>query len=520
MNHRARLFRLRLPELKTAPIVAAQARIPTANLRQLRLHLQKQYADTINFGAIYLTINGEAANTICDKRRGLNGYVINCDLESKPRFRLRPGKNVIEITATNNLKRSYYASYVLLAGGTSVPDDAVAGVTIESVAADSGDDRQPPDIHLTLPKGAVRLTKATDKVRVQGIVTDELSQINSVSINGSPATLAPASAGGKSGAAKASGAFRAQANARAFEGLVSVNAGSSIVIEAQDRAGNVTRLNLPVRGREAAVSSEFSGRKFAVIIGVSRYKFQDGGLRNLEYADADSRSVRDFLQSREGGGFAPGDILYLENEGATTTGVRDALTRFLPKAGANDLIFIFVAGHGAPDPYEPQNLYFLLHDSKVADMKKTALPMTELKNFLDNQTRAQRIVVFIDACHSAGLSGAKLVTGRGLEHTENNVFNLYAAKLFTDTGRAVLTSSDVTEISQESQSWGGGHGVFTWALLEGLGGEADDNGDHLITAGELFEFVYNRVRDQTNFTQNPQALAGLNKDLPLAVARK
>jgi len=38
-------------------------------------------------------------------------------------------------------------------------------------------------------------------------------------------------------------------------------------------------------------------------------------------------------------------------------------------------------------------------------------------------------------------------------------------------------------------------------------------------AGELFDFVSNRVRIETAFRQNPRALPGLNKDFPLAVAK-
>jgi len=268
-----------------------------------------------------------------------------------------------------------------------------------------------------------------------------------------------------------------------------------------------------VRRREAAVSAAFKGRKFALVVGVSRYKYKAGGLRDLAYADADARAVRDFLRKPEGGGFAPGDVLLLENEQATLESLRGALNTFLPKAGAGDLIFIFLAGHGGPDPYAPQNLYFVLHDTKLADMPSTALPMSELQEALDHKARAERLVVFVDTCHSAGLSGEAPVTTRGVE---NNLINLYASRLFTETGRAVLTSSDVNEVSRESPLWGGGHGIFTWALLEGLRGEADANDDRFVTAGELFGYVRNRVRVETGFRQNPRALPGLNTDLSLA----
>jgi uncharacterized caspase-like protein len=81
----------------------------------------------------------------------------------------------------------------------------------------------------------------------------------------------------------------------------------------------------------------------------------------------------------------------------------------------------------------------------------------------------------------------------------------------------VLTSSDVNEVSRESKRWGGGHGVFTWALLEGLRGKADASGDSLITAGELFNYVRQRVQLETGFKQNPRALPGINAGLTLAL---
>lgn len=392
-------FALELPEIGGPPITSVESHIPTTDLRTIKMTVRQPFADSINYGKIFTTINGEAANTICGNiRASRDGKVITCDLESKPRFRLQPGKNVVEISATDRDNQSYYASYVLIAG------------------------------------------QERSGVRPPG------------------AKLRPA----------------------------------------------LTR---------------FSGRKFAVIVGVSKYEFNDAGLNNLEYADSDARAIREFLLKPEGGGFKQADILYLENDGATTAAVRDALTRFLPRAGPNDLVFIYLAGHGSPDPFEPQKLYFILHDTKVAAMPKTALGMLELQESLDHLIRAQRVVVFIDACHSAGISGSKLVTGRQLIQQENNVFNLYAERLFREEGRAVLTSSDVNEISQEGSKWGGGHGVFTWSLLEGMRGAGDLNKDKVVTAGELFDYVSDNVRKETNSRQNPRAQAGTNNDFPLAIVK-
>ncbi|HKP10533.1 MAG TPA: caspase family protein [Blastocatellia bacterium] len=507
-------FVLELPDIG-ARIEAPEAVIPPSDVRQIRFVVRRPFADAIDYGKIHTTINGESAGTIQEKRSGREGIIIVCNLEAKPHlFRLRPGKNVVEISATDRDRRLYYASFVLLVGGQLSGDAArAAGATIESLPAATGSDRQPPTIYLIEPKSSVRAAGNAAGVRIYGVVSDDSGKVASVTINGVAAPLSPAAA--TRGlvvrpAAPVSGEL-------AFDRTVPIPADqAAIIIEARDAAGNTARLLLPIRRREAAVSSKFSGRKFALIIGVSRYQNHDGGLNNLGYADADARAIRDFLQRREGGGFASADIAYLENEQATLGAVRAALVSFLPKAGPNDLLFVFLAGHGSPDPYAPQNLYFLLHDTKVADMPNTALPMEELKDVLDHNTHAERIVVFVDTCHSAGLSGQKMVQTRGLE---NNLINLYAQKLYKETGRALLTSSDINELSQESEQWGG-HGIFTLALLEGFRGDADANGDHLVTAGELFNYVRDRVRVATAFQQNPRALPGLSTDLALAVAMK
>ena len=519
---RRKPFALVLPELGPQAITAPEVAIPHANLSKVRLRVFKPFADSIRYGKIFTKINGESANTIFNFNSGADGYIINGDLHSKPRFRLQPGKNVVEIIARANDGREYYASYVLLADDRRADAAGPASdATVESVPVAAGEDRTPPTVHLTQPAGPVRLKGDAGTVRVSAVVSDNSGAVVSASVNGQAVKLIPyaatrglkVTAGAKQGAAD----FGAMKDAQEFEQTVAVGAGvAALVVEAKDAAGNVTRVTVPVRRREAAVSSEFKGRKFALIVGVSEYRYNEGNLLDLAYADADARAVRDFLQRAEGGGFAPGDVVFLENEKATTESVRVALNSFLPKAGSDDLIFIFIAGHGGPDPYAPQNLYFMLHDTKLADMPGTALPMTELQEVLDHRVRAGRVVVFVDTCHSAGLSGEKLIAARGVE---NNLINLYAARLFTETGRAVLTSSDVNEVSQEGQRWGGGHGIFTWVLLEGLKGGADADEDRFVTAGELFGYVRNRVRVETGFRQNPRVLPGANADLALAVVK-
>jgi len=512
-------FALELPEIGPQRIKAPQTTIPHINLSRVKLYVNNPVAGSVRYGDIFIKINGESAGTIFDKRASADGYVCIGDISSKPRFKLQAGKNVIEILARAKGGREHYASYVLLTGSAGASADAAGSdATVESVPVAAGADRTPPRLFLTQPAGAVRLARDTGSVRVAGLATDE-TRVASVTVNGAPAKLSPASGTrGLSVVAKAGAEAPTEwgSNAQEFAETLAVGADAqAVIVEARDQAGNVTRVSVPIRRREALVSEKFQGRKFALVVGVSRYKFAEPGFSNLAFADADARAVRDFLARPEGGGFRAGDITFLENEGATTEAVRAALTGFLTKAAATDLIFIFIAGHGGPDPYAPQNLYFMLHNSRPADMPNTALPMSEVQDVLDHRLLSKRVVVFVDTCHSAGLSGEKIAT----RSAGNNLINLYASRLYSEEGRAVLTSSDVNEVSRESTEYGGGHGVFTWALLEGLGGKADGDEDRLVTAGELFGYVRGRVQVATGFRQNPRALPGLNGNLALSAVR-
>jgi Caspase domain len=503
-------FSLELPDVGGTPITEPEVNIPTSNLHKLRLRVQKPYADAINYGKIYTKVNGEAAVVIQTPGRDRNDNIlVTLDLDRYPRFKLRPGRNVIEIQAVDSGARSYYASYVLLAGAGLNNDPAqLAGATIETMPVSEGSDRQAPTIYLTNPSGGSLARRLAKSLVAQGVVTDDSGAVASVTVNGQPATLTPASGS----RLLVPIITKTAASSFAFERAVVIEDGVSVlIIEAKDGAGNLTRLTLPLKPRPLPPpDGGFTGRKFALIVGVSRYR--DEGVSDLQFADADARDLRDFLRRPEGGGFKPDDILYLENEQATVESVNAALDRILAQAGPNDLILLFIAGHGGPDPYAPQNLYYVLHDTKVTDLSRTALPMITLQEKL-NLARAKRALVFIDTCHSAGLSGMQPTGARGFE---NNLINLYSAKLFKEVGRAAITSSDVNELSYESKRWGGGHGIFTYALLEGLRGQADVNADSLITAGELFAYVRDRVRVETGFKQNPRSVYDFNSDFTLA----
>lgn len=278
---------------------------------------------------------------------------------------------------------------------------------------------------------------------------------------------------------------------------------ASFLLEAADKPTIRQRIN--ITPEKTAIE------RFAVVVGVSRYADSANGLSNLKYADRDAQSVRDFLVSPDGGSFPKDNIRLLLNEEATSQNVRSAFFTFLTKAQAEDQVVIYIAGHGAPDPNDPRNLYFLTYDTKLDDMGGTAFPMYQLQDVFNRVLKAKRVITFADTCHSYGFSG-----DRDRAKKSNNLFNQYVTRYANEADRAVITASDISQLSEESDQWGGGHGVFTFYLLKGLRGEADLNKDGTVTAGELFAYVRENVEKATNGNQTPKALPGLAEAIPLS----
>jgi hypothetical protein len=255
-----------------------------------------------------------------------------------------------------------------------------------------------------------------------------------------------------------------------------------------------------------------TGDKYAIVVGISKYQHQGAGLRNLKYADRDAQDFLAFLESPAGGGFRKENIRALFNEEATVQSLRTALYTFLTKPGETDTVILFFAGHGDEDPNDNRNLYLLTYDTDPDNMGGTAFPMWELQEVFLRVVKARRVITFTDSCHSFGISGERA----HVSTKENNLINQYLTKAASSGERAVITASDISETSGEDERWGGGHGVFSYFLLQGLQGAADSNHDGTVTTGELFAYLSAQVRKATGNAQHPKAVPGSAENVPLS----
>ena len=116
--------------------------------------------------------------------------------------------------------------------------------------------------------------------------------------------------------------------------------------------------------------------------------------------------------------------------------------------------------------------------------------MDDLGAVIGGKIKARSKILLTDACHSGA------ITPEDTESLNTRLGDL-SKSLFS------LTASRARELSFESAGLKGGHGVFTYYVVEGMEGAADTSGDGVVTADELAEYVHTQVRDYTASRQNP-----------------
>jgi uncharacterized caspase-like protein len=260
-------------------------------------------------------------------------------------------------------------------------------------------------------------------------------------------------------------------------------------------------------------------RKYwAVIVGVSEYS--DSRIPSLRYATADAKYFYNWLVSADGGRYAPQNVKLLLDKNATGRNIKDALFNWLRQAIEEDIVLIYFAGHGSPDsPDSPENLYLLPYDTQYDNIAATGFPMWDVETALKRFIKAKRVVVMADACHSGGVGEAFDVARRSTRAIGVNPITTRLEKLSKiGDGVAVISASGEDQTSQEGNQWGGGHGVFTFFLMEGLKGGADYNSDHNVSLGELIPYLSEQVRRATRSAQSPTVAGKFDPALTIARA--
>ncbi len=238
-----------------------------------------------------------------------------------------------------------------------------------------------------------------------------------------------------------------------------------------------------------ATTENTIGETYAVIVGISTYPHMPA----LRYADKDAELFRNFLKSPAGRNIKADNIKLFLNEEATKANFILEYRKWLESKNLkpNDRLYFYFAGHG--DATKEGEYYFLAYDcypnNDVHNYEMGgAIDMAKVKNTVEIYTKKGiQVILIMDACRTNDLPGGK--DGQ----------TSFRAKVEEKKGEILLLSTGPNQVSNEGPEIGGGHGLFTYYLVDGLLGtadkpEADGNNNGLVSFVELGDYTKRKVR--------------------------
>ena len=230
---------------------------------------------------------------------------------------------------------------------------------------------------------------------------------------------------------------------------------------------------------------------YAVVVGIKEY--QDPRIPCLTRPVRDARDFYGLLKQRENL-FSEAHITLLLNDQATRANVASALRKGLKPAGKDDIVIIYLSGHGAAHPNMPNEFYFLTCDAKWDNLFGTALLMNDTNLF--KGVDSDNVLLLADACYSGGF-------GAGLDKVIAKSATRFLSLFQELAGRVAISSSRPDELSYEKRVYG--NSIFTHFLLKGLRGEAARGSrERELTAKQLYDYVYRNTKKASAGYQSPQ----------------
>lgn len=229
-----------------------------------------------------------------------------------------------------------------------------------------------------------------------------------------------------------------------------------------------------------------TGRRLALLIAVDTYT--NPGLRQLRAPSVDAEKLAEVLRDETLGGFT---VAISSNQ--TAQAIAERIEDLLADLGADDTALVHFAGHGLRS--DEGELYLAGQNTRPERLSTTGVDM-RLVSRLIRRSRAGSVILLLDCCYGAAF--AKGVVARAGDKIDiSSSFPL--DELPRGRGHVVITAARETEFAVESggvvDSAYRGSSLFTAALIQGIAsGEADADGDGLISVNELYEFVYKQVR--------------------------
>lgn len=250
------------------------------------------------------------------------------------------------------------------------------------------------------------------------------------------------------------------------------------------------------------VKTRQSGNAVAIIIGIQNYR----RVPKAEFANDDARTFYDYAIRALG--VKPENIKMLIDEQADEVEVYKAFQQWLPVKVSKQKtdVYVFYSGHGLPSD-DGKSLYLLPYGVDKDYLAKTAINQQEIIAALQ-AVQPKSVTLFMDACYSG-----QVRTGDTLLASARPI-QLRAGPNSFPAEFTVFTASAPDQIASSSTDLK--HGIFSYFLMKGMEGDADENKDGKITAAELQGYIEEMVGRQAmtmSRRQQPQLIGDASRVL-------
>ncbi|MGH3673348.1 MAG: caspase, EACC1-associated type, partial [Pseudonocardiaceae bacterium] len=233
-----------------------------------------------------------------------------------------------------------------------------------------------------------------------------------------------------------------------------------------------------------------TGTRVALLIGCAEY--QDSSFPQLPMASQDLETLARVLNDPTIGDFTVSTLL-----GSQSDAVKVAIEGFFADRKPDDLLLLYFSCHGVLD--SRRQLHFVAHETDKLLLNATAVSAQWVKERMD-RSRSQRVVLLLDCCYSGAFTRSLVHRGPAAKEILEQL---------SGGGRVVITASGTTELAYESK--------FTDAVVQGLEtGAADLDGDGQVSVWELYQYVYEQVRQNTHGQTPTMSADGMRGQLYLA----
>lgn len=226
-----------------------------------------------------------------------------------------------------------------------------------------------------------------------------------------------------------------------------------------------------------------SAKTYLVSVGLNVY---DNGENPLPCSRADAYEIARLFKS-----YKDTEVFMLLDKNATRDHILRILKKQFSKAKPEDEVIFAYSGHGFDGGitcYDTKNAVF---SSEIQEIMR--------------QCKAKRKIILLNACHSGSFS-------KKSRDSRNTGYNSQ------DSDVMLFMSSRASEPSWENTLMKNSY--FFDQIIKALRGYADVNKDNIVTARELFNYVYSGVLKLTDGVQHPQMYGKFSDNMEIVRVRR